>query len=359
MSGSGKHEQSELMALALESVNSEELAMQLIEGNLQDAWLLRVVIDIESRYGVMFVLFSIIKMEIILIYSLFGTSSYLKRIKAFEADEEFANDMIQASEKSGIEPVLSERMARTLYKSLDKKTIPVILASLDKNNTESVQEVFQKFFNSELRLLSTKVEIKAEKISSISFRTRNSIATSEVIKPYLNPYNETVKSKTSAKIEALEQEESKKDPLTIIQEIQQKNGLTKVVECSTVLSPVAGLSFEDLNDTMKLQLMLPVSTEEQIEFAKLMGALDGNGVNHPITADFLGVVRGNENEYYVLAKGPGGILLKAFEERPVKVAIAGKKKYEEKGEKDIGGILWIFIVILVVFLFIIFKLFIT
>lgn len=64
-------EQANLMNLALESVLTEEQAVELIQGKIRDAYLLKIRIDIENRSGAVVALVTKYKNEVIEIFSYF------------------------------------------------------------------------------------------------------------------------------------------------------------------------------------------------------------------------------------------------------------------------------------------------
>ena len=83
---------------------------------------------------------------------------------------------------------------------------------------------------------------------------------------------------------------------------------------------------------MKLLFVLPFQTTEEIALLKSVGAVTKEGAIKPIAGEFLKIITGGKMNI-IFCKGPNGILLRAFEERPVKLAVS-KKKTINPSKKD-------------------------
>lgn len=66
-----------------------------------------------------------------------------------------------------------------------------------------------------------------------------------------------------------------------------------------------------------------------------MGAVTKEGTIKPISGDFLKIINGGKNEFHIFAKGPNGILLRAFEERPVKLAVSKRTNKRQRRMNDL------------------------
>lgn len=316
-----QRQESELIAMAFESVVSEEDANLLLEGKLNDALLVKVSVQVENRSGIMILLFSLAKGDLLQVYSIFGNSPLLNRIRTFENVSQFLLDLIEAIKAGGIEKPLSDRIGRVLYKGIDKQSMLKEFPKLEKKNYSDFCEILQYVINTELKIKTTKVQVEVERLSSLKFRSNNPLAA--VFSPISNPYLETIKpvSQTTTTVENNQSQEKAKAE-AIINDIQKD--YKKVLVCKTVVAPVAGVDFENLKEHMKLLFVLPSQTKEEIALAKSMGAISKDGTNKPIVGEFLKMVTGGKNEYHIFAKGPNGTLLRAFEERPVKLALSKK-----------------------------------
>ncbi len=311
---------SELMKIALESVKTEEQAIQLIEGNLLDAILVKAQVHIENRSGILLFIFSIFNGDILTLYSIFGNSPLITRIRTFEIYSQFALDTVEVVKAGGIEAGLSDRIGRAIYKNILNTSLLQNLSKINKRNYEELVNLIQNGINLELNLRTTKANLDTEKVSSIKFRTNN-ILTS-VQKPILNPYTATGEEEKKVTIPNFESDANKIKTEKEINELQKE--FQKVVICKTVVSPVAGIEFSALKENTKLLFLLPFQTEEEIALAKQLGAVNKEGENKPISGTFHRIVNGGKNEFHIFAKGPNGILFRAFEERPVRLATPKK-----------------------------------
>jgi hypothetical protein len=328
-----KTHQSELMKYALESVKDNDQAFQLLEGKITDAILVKAQVHVENRSGILIFPFSVFKGDILSVHSVFGNSPLIIRMRTYEKYPQFLLDTIEIVKSGGNDKALSERIARAVYKNISASSLMKTIPKVSKKNYEELIALVQNGVNLELKISTTKAVIDVEKVSSIQFRMGNPL--DSVLQPVLNPYNvqkeEEEKKKTVIPVFETSPEKLKAEKE--ISEIQKE--FQKVVICKTVVSPVAGLEFDALKETTKLLFLLPFQTEEEIEFAKQMGAVSKEGVNKPILGTFYKIITSGKNEFHIFAKGPNGILFRAFEERPVRLATpkqASKKKVETKAD---------------------------
>ncbi|MBP9888163.1 MAG: hypothetical protein KBF93_17835 [Leptospiraceae bacterium] len=345
-------EQNELITMALESVSSDDDANLLLEGKLVDALLIKASVQVENRNGVMIFLFSLAKGDLLQVYSAFGNSPLLNRIRTFENVSQFLLDLIDAIKAGGIERALSDRIGRVMYKGLDRQTILSEFPKIEKKDYSNICEIIQLVINTELKIKTAKIQLDVEKISSLKFRVNNPLAS--VYTPISNPYTEAKKSApiVVAPENNVSQEKAKAENL--INDVQKN--YKKVLMCKTVVAPVAGIDFENLKENMKLLFVLPFQTKEEIAIAKSVGAVAKDGTNKPITGEFLKIVTGGKNEYHIFAKGPNGTLLRAFEERPVKLAVSKKTSQTSKKDEhsELGKMMSIIVGILLVLVIILF-----
>lgn len=334
----------ELMIMALESVASEADANLLLEGKLIDALLVKAAVTVENRTGVMTFLFSLAKGDLLQVYSVFGNSPLLTRIRTFENSPQFIADLTEAIKSGGIERALSDRIGRVMFKGLDSQSVLLQFPKIDKKNYNDFCEMIQFVINTELKIKTAKVQIDVEKISSLNFRTKTNLST--IYAPIVNPYKEV--KVTPVPIEANPYLPEKAKAEALIHEVQKD--FKRVLMCKTVVAPVAGIDFDSLKENMKLLFVLPFQTTEEIALAKSVGAVTKDGINKPIAGEFLKIITGGKNEYHIFAKGPNGILLRAFEERPVKLAMSKKttQSVKKDDQSELGKMMSVIIGILLV-----------
>ena len=157
-------EQNELITMALESVSSDDDANLLLEGKLVDALLIKASVQVENRNGVMIFLFSLAKGDLLQVYSAFGNSPLLNRIRTFENVSQFLLDLIDAIKAGGIERALSDRIGRVMYKGLDRQTILSEFPKIEKKDYSNICEIIQLVINTELKIKTAKIK----KLSQLS-----------------------------------------------------------------------------------------------------------------------------------------------------------------------------------------------
>ncbi len=338
---------SQLMKYALESVKDNEQAFLLVEGKITDAILVKAQVHVENRSGILIFPFSVFKGDILTIYSVFGNSPLIIRMRTYEKYPQFLLDTMEIVKSGGIDKALSERIARSIYKNISASSLFKTVQKISKKNYEELVALIQNGINLELKINTTKANIDVEKISSLQFRIGNQL--DAVLLPVQNPYNIQKEEETKKiVIPVFENSPEKIKAEKEITEIQKE--FQKVIVCKTVVSPVAGLEFDALKENTKLLFLLPFQTEEEIEFAKQMGAVNKEGVNKPILGTFYRIITSGKNEFHIFAKGPNGILFRAFEERPVRLATpkkAGSNLKKVESKSDISMTLSIIVGVLV------------
>jgi hypothetical protein len=345
-------EQNELIVMAQESVSTEENVTLLLEGKLIDALLIKASVLVESRSGIMIFLFSLEKGDLLEVFSIFGNSPLINRIRTFENYTQFLKDLIEAVKAGGIERALSDRIGRAVYKGIDSQSMLLQFPKLAKKNFNDFCMLAQQVINSELRIQTTKIQVDMEKVSSLKFRINNPLGA--IYAPILNPYKEIKSEPKKIVVPILESSAEKVKAEAMISDVQKD--FKQVLMCKTVVAPVAGIDFGNLKENMKLLFVLPFQTSEEIALAKSVGAVTKEGTIKPIPGEFLKIITGGKNEYHIFAKGPNGVLLRAFEERPVKLALSKKTQQTAKKDdrSDLGKMMSIIIGILLVLIIILF-----
>ncbi len=312
-------EHTELMSIALESVGTEDKARELIQGKFLDAYILKLRVDIENRSGVMIVLVSKIKSDILVLYSVFGNSPNLRKIRTFEDYSQFSHDMLNVMKSGGVDKALSENVGRAIYQKLTKGTISGLFPIWDKKDVVSTVAMLEPAIASYIKIKSAKIQADVEQISSVKFRYKNVMTgtVNPITRPDFEESTETPEVESQpVKLESSPVEKE-------IEELEKEFG--RIVICKTVLSPVAGIDFDALQNGQKLLFILPFQNDEEKALAHSMGAVGKDGINRPIIGTFVKIIVGTKNEYHIFAKGPNGVLLRAFEERPVRLAAPKEK----------------------------------
>lgn len=337
----------ELKKMALSSVNTEEEAERIIRGELVDAWLLKVILDVENKSGAILVLVSEANLKVLCIYSMMGASKVIKKIRTFEKFHQFALDMLAAYRDGGIESAMSERIGRTLYRLLTPEIISAQLPNFHYNQTRDITDILIKGIAIETKVGSIQVQIDLERVNSIFFRTNNPLQGN--YNEVQNPFIEMVSSKIShgtSHTSSFSAVPKTKIDLAIEDFINQYD---EIVRCSTILSPAAGITFDELKEGQKLLFKLPFKAPEEKSKARRLGAVNTLGQPVPIVGTFLRLIVGPKDEYHIFAKGPKGVLLRAFEERPVRLAIPRDSDSEEGGISGNAKALWAVIIGFVIF----------
>ncbi|EQA43917.1 hypothetical protein LEP1GSC050_2999 [Leptospira broomii serovar Hurstbridge str. 5399] len=304
-------EQANLMNLAFESVLTEEQAIELIQGKLKDAYLLKLRIDVENRAGIVVGLISRFKHEFIELYSLFSNSSLIRKIRTFEDFGQITHDMAEAAREEAADPGLSEQIGRILHTKLNKQILENYYPLWERNDTAALVNLLENQIKLGMKINMVRVQADVEFVSSIRNRGKNIFA--GVLAPILKPPEEGEDSTLSAG--AIDPEKA-----AVQRQIEAiRKGFGRVVTAKTILSPVNGIDFDDLIEGDKILFQLPNNAPEEKALAKTLGAIDQNGNAKPVVGSFISIASG-KNEYHIFAKGPAGVLLQAFEESPVRLA---------------------------------------
>ncbi|EQA35077.1 hypothetical protein LEP1GSC047_1809 [Leptospira inadai serovar Lyme str. 10] len=299
------------MNLAFESVLTEEQAIELIQGKLKDAYLLKLRIDVENRAGIVVGLISRFKHEFIELYSLFSNSSLIRKIRTFEDFGQITHDMAEAAREEAADPGLSEQIGRILHTKLNKQILENYYPLWDRNDTAALVNLLENQIKLGLKISMVRVQADVEFVSSIRNRGKNIFA--GILAPILKPPEEVEAGTLSAG--DLDPEKA-----AVQRQIEAvRKGFGRVVAAKTILSPVNGIDFDDIVEGDKILFQLPNNAPEEKALAKTLGAIDQNGNPKPVVGSFITIASG-KNEYHIFAKGPAGVLLQAFEESPVRLA---------------------------------------
>ncbi|MCG6166630.1 LIC10486 family protein [Leptospira sanjuanensis] len=330
-------EQANLMNLALESVLTEDQAVELIQGKIRDAFLLKIRIDIENRSGAVVAIVSKYKNDVIEIFSLFSNSSLIRKIRSFEDSAAFALDMVEAAKSEPFDPGLSDSIGRIVYSKLTKAVLESSYANWEKNDASSFVNILENQIKTSLKVNQVRIQADVEFLSSPKFRAKNVFAG---IIPAVNRPSEEP---------AIGQVPESQEKTPVQRQIEQfRKPFGRVILSKTVLAPVGGVDFDELTEGDKLYFQLPTGSMDEKAMAKTLGGFDEAGNPKNVIGEFIGIAAG-KGEYHIFAKGPSGVLLQAFEERPVRLAkvktkSASSSPAPSKVESGGGGSLGMIIV---------------
>jgi preprotein translocase subunit Sss1 len=344
--------QADQMNLALESVISEDQARELINGRIQDAFLIKCKVDVENRSGAMLILVSSYKKKVLVMYSLFGNSPILRKIRTFEDYQQFSLDFIEVQNAGGLDAALSDMIGHSVYEALDGEAIEYFLPFWEKKDIATTNQALEKAIMKNSRVNRVKVISEVDQISSIKFRYKNPMQ--GVVNPVTPPQDTP---------EAPEEEEIDENELQPYQRLINNitSQYSKKILCETMLSPVNGVEFDDLVEGQEILFKIPYSSPQEKATAQALGCVDKVGSVMPLVGKFISIVNG-DGEYYILAQGPSNTVIYSVEERPVRVATTIKKSNKPQnidltkqssgnlGILVIGGIAFIILIIVMLLL---------
>jgi len=303
--------QAEMINLALESVNTEEQAKELMNGRLEDAFLIKAKVDVENRIGALLILISAYKHKILELYSLFGNSPILRKIRTFEDYQQLSMDFIQVKNGGGVDNSLSEIIGQGLYSDLMTPNILSFLPAWESKDIGGTTHFIEQSIMRHAKANQVKVVAEVEKMSSIKFRYKNPMH--GIVSPITYIADESVPEKSDENLLPHERQ---------IKDIVRSIG--KEVLCETMLSPVNGVPLEDLVENQEILFRLPTSSPQDKVQAQAMGGIDTQGKPKPVVGKLISVIQG-DGEYHILAKGPSNTVLHSIEDGPVKVATTQKR----------------------------------
>jgi hypothetical protein len=331
--------QSELQKLAALASRSQDEANLILKGEIIDSWLLKILINIENKTGAMMVLVSELSLKVVSIYSIFGTSPGIRKIRTFEKFQQFATDMGNAIKEGGMEAAVSERIGRTLYRTLLPEDLQSVLPDFDLGQLTNITDLITKGVAQETKLMNIQVELDIERINSAEFAKKNPIygMVSEVRSPFEAAPTNSSTPNTSSRTQTTTSTPKTKIEIAVDDFVKDYK---EVIKCSTVVSPVSGVLFDELKPGQKLLFMLPFKTSDEKSRARRLGAVNKLGQNGPVIGEFVKLIMGKD-EFHLFAKGPHNTLLRAFEERPVRLAVPKAKDYEQEEERNIKSIVMV------------------
>lgn len=338
--------QAEMMNLAYDSVITEDQAKELLNGRLEDAFLIKAKVDVENRTGVLLILISNIQKKIIEVYSLFGNSPHFRKIRTFEDHQQISRSLVEIHNSGGIDTSLSELNGYAVYDAFNKEVIQNYLDFWEKKDTTGINRLLEQAIMKHTKANMVKVTSEVDKLSSIKFRFKNPM------QGVINP------------IRPIQEDESpiEKNPEDLLpyqrQILDIVRPYSKEILCETVLAPMNGVNFDELVEGMEILFRIPYSTPQEKLEAQALGAVDANGKLKPVIGNFLIIVQG-EGEYHIFAKGPNNTIFHSIEESPVRIATPHKKSISHSNieittETDntgvivIGAIAAIVIIIMIV-----------
>lgn len=345
--------QEELKRYAQKSSTNDEQLQFILNEKLIDCFVLKLFLQIESKTGVILILFSELSGNILLMYSIFGNSPTIRRIQPFEKVVNFLQDMLKAHKEGATEFAISERIGRTIYKILTPENILTFISDIENKDFSRIKELIVNGIIQETKLTNVMIELDSEKVNSIQFLKNNPLHgnLSEIKNPF-----EVLETVYTSQQQTKPTQVLPKTKIEIAIEEITKN-YSEVIKCQTVISPVSGIPFDELKVGQKLLFILPFKTPQDRSRARRLGAVNKLGQNQPIVGEFVKLIIG-DHEYHIFAKGPGNVLLRAFEEMPVRLAVpkdANPKDLEEKALKTTFLVAGAFVLFILVLLFLYFS----
>ncbi len=332
--------------LALDSVGTHELAISVIKKEILDANLIKFYVDLSGKNGFLFFLVSDTTHKVTKMFSVVGSSSALRKINPFESFDNFIFDIEKAIRQGGIEPALSERIGRAVFRSLSPERILDLLPGIQAKVSRDISFCMEDAIKQETELKSLRITVDIEKINSSYFQERNTLKNSypAVRNPFLpDPITQNILSPEELEKESL----MEKFQIAIKEFFSQ---FSKVVICHVGISPLNGMEFANLKEGQPIFFHLPILTSQDKELAKELGAMDDTGKNKPIIGKFIKLFQSPKQEFHLIATGPMGVVLHAIEKNPVKVAIPTEEEEPKEVLTTLGNGLYLIILVVMAIL---------
>lgn len=341
-------ENPEIHKVLLESVENKEQVQEIIEGKLKDAWFIKLRIDVENKSGILIAAISKYKKKVLEVYSVFTDSAVNNRVRTYEDFSQMTNHMIEASQDSPLEKAISETIGRVVYRAITPEIIEKQAEEWAKGDPTSLIFALENAIHEEMQTKNNQIQADVEDISSYVFRLQNPLT--ETIAPVTSPFVELEKESPEMPVATTT---SKKQAITAKTPAEQKiqelsESYDRVISAKTVLAPVKGIEFDKLQPGQKLLFTLPFHTQHERSLARKLGAVGIDGLNHPIAAEFIEIVEGGKSEFHIFARGPQNTLIRAFEERQVRLAIAKDDKNTDSKSFFAGKSFMIHLIITVI-----------
>ncbi|WCL49316.1 hypothetical protein [Leptospira sp. GIMC2001] len=312
--------QAEQINLALDSVLSEDQAKELINGRIEDAFVMKAKVDIDNRSGVVMILFSTYKKKILELYSLIGNSPILRKIRTFEDYQQLSLDFVEVTNAGGIDTALSEIVGQAIYSMYNTDVIGSFLPFWEKKDTTNSILMMEQNVQKKVKATRVKIAAEVDKVSSVKFRYKNiMIGTVAPIKPPIEDeaFNSSEEGLPEGELDGEEMAPYER----LIDNVAKR--YSRMLECETMLSPVAGVEFDDLVEGQEILFRLPYQTSQEKATAQALELVDSEGKLKPLIGKFISIVYGDDS-YHILAEGPSNTVIRSIEERPVRVATPKK-----------------------------------
>ncbi|HNF26898.1 MAG TPA: hypothetical protein PKV80_20655, partial [Leptospiraceae bacterium] len=179
----------EKITLALQSV-PREMAQDVIENKIQDAYAIKVLVELENKNGILIAVFSSVNMKMLSMHSAAGFSSHLKKVWTFNPWKEFAGDFVTALKAGGIENGLSDRVGRSVYRALTVQNVSALVPNLDLGQKDGIISMITAELVKEMKISKISIQLDFEKVNSVGYRTENPI--NGLWNEVRNPFEEQV-----------------------------------------------------------------------------------------------------------------------------------------------------------------------
>ncbi|MDX1958410.1 MAG: hypothetical protein SFU98_07540 [Leptospiraceae bacterium] len=320
--------QEDLIRIALESVSTREQAVDLINGKFADAYLTKIILDLEAKRTVSIMITSILKSSILKVYCLSGFNTGLKKIAIYEQTEVMIQDMLKALKEGGQDKSLADRVGRTLFRAFTNESLANAHQALDIGKPDVLEAGIRKAIVAETKVQNFNLEIISEKISSLYFRVNNPFegVLPEIVSPFaVQAQGSNTGFMKSVSASLTSTEIAINDLLT---------NYATIIKCSTVISPMGGIDMDFLREGNLILFKLPFKTQDEKAIARKLDGVDEKGFPKPIVGKFKKMIIGPKNEYHIFAEGPKGVLLRSLEERKIRVATPKNNSAQRKFEDD-------------------------
>lgn len=308
-------EQARKMDIALKYTNGDmEMAKQMVAGKINDIYIIKGKAEIGTNlFGLFIINVFFRSSEIMAAYAVASTDPTMEKFKAFVPLSQFAKEMVRLEQKLKDQSA-TKTLVDVLSRNLTGGTVKDIVRGCDKKNLNSVSNLFNVLIANAMKGKNVNVQLDIESSSSFNWEYSN-LLEGKVPELEVNP---PVDPESGAG-PATEEPGFMESPE--VREFEKK--YEKVIEASAVVSPVKGLSLQELQPGDQIKVILPTSTPEQRDFAIVRGGMEKDGKVKPIAGIFRKVLTLPENEgFLIYADLPGRILMRIFEESRVKIALA-------------------------------------
>lgn len=297
----------EKLNLALESVGSEDIARDLVNDKIKDAFLLKFKIKIETKIVILMVLVSTFSKKILFVYSLGGNAKSLNKVKPFENYIRFMHEFIQISSESGIDPALSLLVGRAAYNALNESVLDRQIQFWEEKKIDQTVKFISDKIAELTKLNLIQIESDMEKLSSVLVRHKSILQ--DVVKPIVPP------SQNEEVIDPTEGEDYKQ----FLSQMSPKFDL--VLRVKTLLAPNDGKLISHLTEEDTICCKALANSQEQKKAAGLLKLITKEGKIKTIEGKVMKVFVDAEGQYHTFASGPDNTLLYAIDGQELKIQI--------------------------------------